>query len=203
MSMKIKAIVFDCGGVLLSNSWNDPSYDIIPKKLGISKDKADEIFYKHWHEIKIGKKNEDSFFKDLLKISRKRISLNELKKIYYSCIDKFDGTFEIIKKLHKKYLLFILNNEGKEWMDFRIKKFKLKKYFKGFICSGFARFAKPDKRIYEILLEETGLKPNECIFIDNIEENLKPAKYLGYNVILFKNAKQLKDALSKYGIDIK
>ena len=202
MSTNIKAIVFDCGGVFLSKSWNDKSCHIIPKKLRISKDKATEIFYKHWPEIQIGKEDEDSFFEDLLKNSSEKVSLKEIKEIYYDCIDKIDDTFEIIKKLHKKYSLFTLTNQGKEWMKFKIKKFKLKRYFKDFICASFVGVAKPDKKIYEILLERTGLKPDECIFIDNLEDNLKPAKNMGYNVILFKNAKQLKKELSKYGIDV-
>ena len=125
----IKVIAFDCGGVLFSNAWKDedgdPSFDVISEKLGISKEKGDEIFLRHWPEIKVGKKTEDIFFQDLLNFSKRKISLEGLRRLYYDCIIKKDA-FEIVEKLYKKHPnlpLYTLNDEGKEWMDARIKKF--------------------------------------------------------------------------------
>lgn len=197
----IKAIAFDCGGVLFPNDWNDDSFDIILKKLEIDRKKSNEIFLKHWPEIRIGKKSGDVFFQDLLNVSTQKISFEELKELYYSCITKKD-TFEVVEKLHEKYPrlpLYTLNDEGKEWMDFRIAKFGLNKYFRDFITSGYVGYAKTDKRIYQILLERTGLKAEEILFIDDKENRLIPAKDLGYNTILFKNRQQLEKELENYG----
>jgi FMN phosphatase YigB (HAD superfamily) len=109
---------------------------------------------------------------------------------------------DLVKKLKKSYTLYTMNNEGKEWMDLRIQKFGLRKYFKGFITSGYVGHAKPDPEIYKILLKKSGLKPTEHIFIDNKEVNLAPARNLGFRTILFKSIEQLKKDLIALGVRV-
>ena len=177
----IKAIIFDCGGVILSNDWNvdgkDPQFDIITERLGISKELVLKVFRERYPEVTIGKKAEDYFFNALLEVAKNKVSLGELKKLYYSCIQK-KPAFELVERLYQKYPLYTLNDEPRKWMDLRIEKFNLRKYFKDFITSGYFGCAKPDKRIYEILLERSGFKAEECLFIDNRENLLVPAKAL-------------------------
>ncbi len=46
---------------------------------------------------------------------------------------------------------------------------------------------KPDPRIYEIALQKVGEKAEDCIFIDDVEENLAPASKLGIKTIHHKD----------------
>lgn len=205
---KVRVIAFDCGGVILSNAWNEsggePAYDVILEKLEISKTKGNEVFHRHWPEIRVGKKGEDVFFLDLLDAAKRRMPLDELKELYYSCIQKKEA-FEIVKRLNEKYPdlpLYTLNDEGKEWMDIRIEKFGLWRYFNDFITSGYVGCAKPGRRIYEILLERAGVKAEECLFIDNKEPLLVPAREMSFQTILFVNKQQLERDLRNYGIEL-
>lgn len=144
------------------------------------------------------------FFQDLLNAAKQKIPLAELKRLYYSCIHKEDA-FEVVKKLHKRYPrlpLYTLNDEASEWMNVRIRKFDLKRYFKDFITSGYLGFGKPDKRIYEILLERAGVKAQDCLFIDNKEPLLVPARELGFKTILFIDKSQLARDLINFGINL-
>lgn len=50
---------------------------------------------------------------------------------------------------------------------------------------------KPDPKIYKLTAEKLGVKPEECIFIDDIKENLMPARKLGMKTILARNPKQI------------
>ena len=50
------------------------------------------------------------------------------------------------------------------------------KYFDGGIISAEAKSSKPDTRIYEILMEKYSLFPEECLFIDDIEINVKNSR---------------------------
>jgi len=198
----IKVIVFDCGGVILSNDWDDPQFYAIPKLLGISWNKATKIFYKHYDsKLKFGKGSEDEFYKDLIKASKKNISVKKLRKFYRSLVKK-EPAFSMAKKLSRKYPLYIMNNGVKEWMNLRIKKFHLKKYFEGFVCSAYVGYTKPDKRIYEIMLKKVKVKPKEIVFIDDRKENVKRARELGINAILFRGVKQLEKELLRLGVQI-
>jgi len=199
----IKAIAFDCGNVILSNSWPDPVFEKFCKEIGISYRKGTEIFFKHYDgRLKFGKGSEYDFFKELLKNSnKKKLKLNDVKKLYYKKIH-VKKAFSLVKKLYKKYPLYTLNDEAIEWMNYRIKKFKLKKYFKAFITSGFVGYAKPDKRIYQIMLKKAKCKPEEVIFIDNNPKLVEAARKLGINGITFRNKEQLIKSLKKFGVEV-
>lgn len=54
---------------------------------------------------------------------------------------------------------------------------------------------KPDPEIYRLLLEKYDLKPQECVFIDDMPQNIEMAKSLGINGIVYKNYEQVQDEL--------
>jgi hypothetical protein len=84
----IKAIAFDCGGVILSNSWDDPVFEKFCKEIGVSYKKGSEMFYRHYDvRLKFGKGSEDNFFKNLLSISKnKKLEIKDVKRLYYEKI---------------------------------------------------------------------------------------------------------------------
>ena len=42
---------------------------------------------------------------------------------------------------------------------------------------------KPDPRFYELACEALGVRPDECVFLDDLGVNLKPARALGMQTI--------------------
>jgi putative hydrolase of the HAD superfamily len=64
------------------------------------------------------------------------------------------------------------------------------KSFDPVILSSQVGYAKPDPTIYQLMLERLKLPPDQCIFIDNHERNLVPAKQLGMKVVLAKQPSQ-------------
>ncbi len=55
---------------------------------------------------------------------------------------------------------------------------------------------KPEKRFYEIACERLGVEPHECIFLDDLGVNLKPAAQMGMTTIKVISAQQAIDDLS-------
>jgi epoxide hydrolase-like predicted phosphatase len=55
--------------------------------------------------------------------------------------------------------------------------------FDAFVESAVERIRKPDPRIYEIACERLGVEPAECVFLDDIGSNLKPARAMGMTTI--------------------
>ena len=55
----------------------------------------------------------------------------------------------------------------------------LAKLFDGVVISGQVGIRKPSKRIYLMGAEAIGLPPEECVFVDDLEFNLTPARELG------------------------
>ncbi len=61
-------------------------------------------------------------------------------------------------------------------------------------------FIKPEKKIYEIALEKTNSNPEECLFIDDQERVLIPAREMGMKTIRFNSIVQLKEELREIEI---
>ena len=94
---------------------------------------------------------------------------------------------EFLRKLKasKEYELFLLSNTNEWHIDFVKEKMgdnafaEFKGFFKGFYLSYEMLKRKPDIEIYEQLLEEEGLRPEETLFIDDTKENTDSAELLG------------------------
>jgi epoxide hydrolase-like predicted phosphatase len=61
---------------------------------------------------------------------------------------------------------------------------------------------KPDPRIYTELIRRTGRSPEELVFIDDLPENVEPARQLGINTVHFTGVADLLIALRELGINV-
>lgn len=82
-----------------------------------------------------------------------------------------------------KYKLILLSNTNDlhiNWVKRNIPFYdEFKNYFDAFYLSHEINLRKPNQDIYEFVLSENNLNANECIFIDDNEDNCETAKSLG------------------------
>lgn len=110
--------------------------------------------------------------------------------------------FDLAKRLRKKYRIAVWSNQGPSMIDYFERQFHFKKLFDYVVTSGQIRVKKPDKGYYEKALQACNAQPQDVIFIDDQEENVKTARSVGINAIHFKSYEQLIDALKAYGISV-
>lgn len=68
------------------------------------------------------------------------------------------------------------------------------------VISGRVGVAKPDPAIYHFLLKELGVSAEDCIFIDDMFDNIKQADRLGFETIHFVSAENLRLELVGRGL---
>ena len=68
------------------------------------------------------------------------------------------------------------------------------------VISGHVGVVKPDQRIYEILFERVGRRPNELLFIDDSAANVRAAEALGMPTIHFTPGVDLENELVTRGV---
>ncbi|MBI1684610.1 HAD family hydrolase [Caulobacter hibisci] len=68
------------------------------------------------------------------------------------------------------------------------------------IVSAEEKVIKPDPRIYEIVLERTGLAPHDLLFIDDNADNIAAARALGFHVHLFTDPAALRPVIQAHGL---
>ena len=71
------------------------------------------------------------------------------------------------------------------------------KLLDGYIVSSEVHKIKPEPDIYQCLFERFNLKPEECVFADDKEENVEASIKEGMPAIVFKNAEQFETELRK------
>ncbi|MDR1610731.1 MAG: HAD family phosphatase [Candidatus Symbiothrix sp.] len=93
------------------------------------------------------------------------------------------------------YATYGLSNWSAETFPSTIEAHPFFKTLCGIVLSGEEKVCKPEPGIYQILLERYQLIPEECVFIDDRQENLDTAQKLGIETILFQTAGQVRECL--------
>ena len=75
--------------------------------------------------------------------------------------------------------------------------------FDGVIVSGLEGLVKPDPRLYRVFCERYSLAPDNCVFIDDSEQNIVAARKFGMHGIHFKDPAMLRKELIALGIPLK
>ncbi|MBI2548407.1 HAD family phosphatase [Candidatus Woesearchaeota archaeon] len=151
-------------------------------------------------EYRIGLVETDEFWKktkDYLKVG----DIEAIKKIFFESYHPHDESVQLLNRLkNKKVKTAFLSNSPKDRTEFLNKKYNFVSLFDFGLFSFEAHAWKPDKEIYQKFLKKFNLNPNDVIYIDDRDRNIKPAKKLGMRTILFQNVNQLKDKLKESGI---
>jgi|SRR3989344_3310880 len=194
--MKIKAIIFDMGGVVL-NAQIENAYEILATKLKITKDQFDEVKNKYIKDAQKGKITDEKMVKDIsveLNISYEKI-LSYWKEAYSEVMIINSEVLSLVKKLKKDgFIVALISNTIGIHSNIN-KEREVYKEFNPVILSNEVGLIKPEKEIYELMLKKLNLSPKECIFIDDRPEHLKPAVSIGMKGILFENNNQLIKAI--------
>ncbi len=72
--------------------------------------------------------------------------------------------------------------------------------FDGTLVSGFEGVAKPDPRVFELLLDRFGLERSRTLFIDDSRKNVEAARRVGLHAVQFESPEQLQSVLQDAGL---
>jgi len=92
---------------------------------------------------------------------------------------------EAVRSLKAKMPTALLTNNVREWRDGWHGAIDLEALFDVVIDSSAVGARKPERRIYEITRDRLGVAHEEIFFIDDIGQNLKSARALGWQTLLY------------------
>jgi HAD superfamily hydrolase (TIGR01549 family) len=142
------------------------------------------------------KVNGSLFWEELKEAFQLSISSRELITIYNSETEKQKAHEQkligFLISFSSQYSFFLLSNQITNRTNY-IRRKKNLSFFKKMYFSNEIGFAKPDRKAFEYVLNDQCLKPTECLFIDDMEENISTAKELGMETMLFTTIDTLKN----------
>ena len=195
----VSVIVFDVGGVL-SKDMIDTKLIDLAATYNLDVDSLIETKSRYRDLADLGEISDSDFWIQIL--DHFGIQATEEDTEIDSYIVLVEGTLAIAKSLSEKFPLAILSNDSKEMGALRRKKFGFDSIFDPIIISGYFGVKKPSDEIYNILLDKLDCPAEECLFIDNSQDNVDGARSVGIQTILFENAEQLRRELLDRGIEV-
>ncbi len=197
----VKNIILDIGGVLADFRWSG-----LMRDLGFSQATIDDLnkgvmSSPLWNEfdreaiepikvIEEFKKNNPKYVREI------DLFFENIKDI----VVQFDYTEPFIKELKDKgYQVYLLSNYPSFVFELHIKdKYNFLPYIDGKIVSGYVKMIKPEPEIYQLLLQTYHLKAEECVFLDDKQENIEAALEMGMKGIVFHSYEQAREELKQW-----
>ena len=199
-----KTIIFDLGGVLID--W-DPRH--LYSQIFPDQDEM-EFFLKavcspKWNTQMDGDKSFSDGIEELIAIHPEYA---DQIQAYISRWEEMIGgiysdSFQILSDLKEAgYQLAALSNWSSETFPIVHAQYEFLDWFEPLIVSGQVGLVKPDPQIFNLLLCSVDRDPGDCIYIDDMEHNVKAASEVGISAILYTSSKQLRRELKSQGINI-
>lgn len=198
----IKVLFLDIGGVLLSDGWNHTSRMQAIDKFGL-----EPIQFQKDHAVAFplfenGKLTLDQYLDAVIFNEERNFSKEEFAAFMYSKSTQLPHFLPwlINWKKENKIKIFSINNEGKEFNDYRIKHFKLHDCFDAFISSCEVGFSKPDPSIFKLALGIAQVEPQHTLYFDDRAIHVAIARQMGINAYVhqnFEKSKELVESINK------
>jgi len=129
-----------------------------------------------------------------------KLSFDDFALRWCDIFSPMDGMEEIVAALSDKFKLGLLSDTDPLHWEYIQSHFPLVRYFIRPTLSFEVGTTKPNREIYLAAAKNTGARPENCLFIDDLEENVNGAKAAGMQAIRFEGVEQFSMDLRKFGL---
>lgn len=169
--MKIKAVIFDCFGVLTTDGWKQIREEFFAGDTQLLNQSLDLD-----RAVNAGFMDYEEFLREIAHMTG--LSRSEV-------YGRMNGTvanamlFDFIRdSLKARYKIGLLSNAADDWLEELFEPWQVE-LFDAKVLSYEAGTVKPDPVIYRMIVDKLGVEPEECLFIDDSERYCTAATDLG------------------------
>ena len=199
----IKTIFFDIGGVLI-DIHPERTYQYLSDSADVEVGMVKESFPWDAHDqYERGIMNNEDWFITYKESLPQPCCLkrSDFWNAWKLLLGEEKNTVNILEALNKQYSIWLLSNTNPKHIQDEIeKRYLFPSLVNGAVYSFDVGVRKPEKEIYEIAMQRANANPQDCLFIDDLLENIQAAKQIGIEGIHFISSEQLKQELVHLGI---
>lgn len=202
---KVRATFWDCGGVFLTNGWDERARACVAQHFGLD---FDEFEQRHPHANDLwerGKISMHEYLRETVFYVPRPFTeddffcrMREVSRVLYPAMIAFLRTLR--EQGTRECGTYMLSNESRELMEYRIPTFGLTGLFDAYLVSAYIGLRKPEAAFFRCALDLSQCEPQECVFIDDREENLEGARKLGIRGIRMTTAEHVIAELRRLGV---
>lgn len=194
----IRILIFDIGGVLVRINLRRFLHGI-SQEMNIPRWRL--YFYRNrklFDAIMRGEATISALHTDIMRFFNREMAFSGFEQIWNSILEAPETEMiELARELRQRYKLVLLSNiEAVHHLHLQ-KTMEFFPYFSAHFMSYQMKLAKPEMAIYQTVISELKVAPEECFFIDDRRENVVAAKKLGIRSHRFRNIARLRQDLQR------
>lgn len=196
--MAIRAVFFDFGGVIMRTEYQAPRQHLA-ERFRMDYDDIDKAVFgsESARRASVGEITEEVHWLEVLKRFRQpAIEMKTFKDEFFGgdVIDR--QLVEVIRSMRGKFHTGLISNAWSGLREF-ITREKIIDVFDTVVISAEVGVVKPSAGIYEVALQQAGVKAKEAIFVDDVAANIDACEKIGMKGILFKEPQEVLAQLNR------
>lgn len=197
----ITTLIFDIGNVIVPFDYLR-GVRRFAEATGLSEEKIERFFYlsELQHRYAKGQISSKNFFETLRREFDLKIGYRIFVPIWNDIFWLSAPMDKMVRSLKGRYRLAAITNTSDLHFRYWRENYPVLGLFERIFASHELGLCKPDPEIYRLALDELGVKPEETVFVDDMEENVAAAGQLGMRAVLFRTAEDLQDEFQKLKI---
>lgn len=191
----IRAVLFDFDGVLTTDKTGSlTTTRYLSERTGIALPQLQGAFRRFNQDLTLGRTTHPQIWDEICCDLGRKLSIDLLTEAFEST-PMNEPMLRLARGLRSRYSVGIVTDNKKDRIDLLKRLHKLSSVFDPIAVSAEVGVSKDDPRMFRGVLEYLGVGPDECIYIDNMRENLVAPASLGIKTIYFDDKKQDFEAL--------
>lgn len=194
---KIKAVIFDAGGVLHQS--NSAAVEDLSQELGLSREVLAEIWQEQIDRLGLGEIDESEFWRQIRdKYGSRHVGASEnlLGRAFADNLVPFEEILSVVRTLNEIGIKTAVLSNTIEPHARAVRQAGLYDNFDIIMLSHEIGLRKPHRKAYQHALKTVGVTASQTVFIDDSPENVQAAASVGIHGIVYTNPGQLIDELS-------
>jgi putative hydrolase of the HAD superfamily len=196
-----RAVISDFGGVLTEPLWL--AFAAANEQAGISLEAAGKAVARlirrdgrnPLFELERGAMPVDDFLsaleRELAAETGRELHLGDFAERYFERLAPNEEMLALMRELRAAGMrMAICTNNVREWEALWRAKLPVDELFEVVVDSAFVGMRKPEPEIFELTADRLGVRPEECVFVDDVEVNCQAAAALGMRAVWFRSNDQ-------------
>ena len=199
----IRTVISDLGKVLLEFDHHRSCREL-SKWCGLEPDRIfQEVFGSGLvQKYELGLIASEEFGRGVVDLLGVELSLDRLKAFWSEIFEPMEGMTSLIKRLKGRYRLVLLSNTNAWHFEYCRDRFEVVRLFDAFALSYRLGMRKPEPRIFHEALALAEAAPEDCIYVDDIEDYAEAARNVGIHGFTFKTVATFRAELERLGVNI-
>ena len=198
----ISLLLWDVGGVVLSNGWDQHARAAAAERFGLDRAELERRHLLVEDAFETGRLDWAGYLSATVFYESRPFSPEAFRQFMLDQSRENPAALATARtlKMSGRYTMAALNNESRELNEYRIRTFGLRDAFHVFLSSCYTRLRKPDPAAFRFALDLAQRPPEEALFLDDRPENVAAAACLGLRTLQVRDPGQLREELVQIGV---